>query len=162
MRFLLQQKLFAFGDDFYIRDEHGNDVYFVDGKMFSLGDQLSFQDLNGNELASIRQKLLSWGPTYHVYVAGELRAEVKKELFTLFSCRFSVDVPGPNDYEAKGDFLEHEYTFTRGDREVAAVSKEWLTIRDTYAIDVGPGEDEVLILASAIVIDMACHPTRDR
>ena len=43
MNYLLRQKLLAFGDDFYIKDVHGNDVYFVDGEGFSLGDQLSFQ-----------------------------------------------------------------------------------------------------------------------
>ena len=30
---------------------------------------------------------------------------VKKELFTFFHCRFTVDVPGLDDLEAKGDFI---------------------------------------------------------
>jgi uncharacterized protein YxjI len=128
--------------------------------MFSLGDQLSFQDMRGNELAQIRQKLFAWGKTYEVYRGGVLAAVVRKELFTFFKCRFTVDVPGPDDLEANGDFLDHEYEFTRGDRTVASVSKRWFSFRDTYGIEVADDEDPVLVLASAVVVDMACHAGR--
>jgi uncharacterized protein YxjI len=102
MRYVMRQNLFSWGDDFTIKTEDGRDVFYVDGKAFSLGNQLSFQDMQGKELASIRQKLLSWGPTYEITAGGELRAVVKKAIFTLMNCRFTVDVPGPNDLEAKG------------------------------------------------------------
>lgn len=161
MRYVMKQKLFSFGEDFNIQDADGKDVFFVDGKAFSFGDQLSFRDLAGNELVSIRQRLLSWGPTYEIYWKGELYAVVKKELFTFFKCRFTVDVPGPDDLDAEGDFLDHEYVFRRGDRTVAAVSKQWFSWSDTYGVDIAEGEDDVLILASTVVIDMACHTHED-
>jgi uncharacterized protein YxjI len=162
MRYVMKQKLFAFGDDFVIKDENGRDAFFVDGKAFSLGDQLSFQDMHGNELAYIKQKLFAWGKTYEIYRSGQLAAVVKKELFTLFKCRFTVDVPGPDDLEATGDFTDHEYGFARGSRAVAQVSKQWFSWTDTYGIDVADGEDAVLVLASAVVVDMACHADRKR
>jgi uncharacterized protein YxjI len=158
MRYLLKQKLLSWGDDFYIKDEAGNNVYFVDGKAFSIGDKLSFQDLQGNELAFIRQKVLSWGKTYEIIRDGEVAAVVKKELFAFLHHRFTVDVPGPDDLEAEGDFTDHEYAFTRGGRVVATVSKRWFSWTDTYGIEIAPGEDPVLILASAVVVDQACHP----
>ena len=157
MRYVMKEKLFSFGDDFYIRDENGNDVFFVDGRALSIVDKLSFQDTNANELAFIKQKLLSLGPTYQIYRDGELWATVKKELFTFLHCRFSVDVPGPDDLEAAGDFLEHEYAFTRHGTEIATVSKKWFSFTDTYGVEIAENEDDVLILASTVVIDMACH-----
>jgi uncharacterized protein YxjI len=162
MRYVMKQKLFSWGDDFRIKNEAGTDVFFVDGKVFSLGDKLSFQDMQGNELAFIKQKLLSWGPTYEIHRNGQLAAVVKKKLFTLFRCKFTVDVPGPDDLEAKGSFLEMEYTFTRGNAAVAEVSKRWFAWNDTYGVDVVAGEDDVLILASTVVIDMVCHADKDR
>ena len=158
MRYVLRQKLMSFGDDFTIRDESGRDAYFVDGKALSIGDKLSFQDMNGNELAFISQKLLAWGKTYEISRNGQVVAVVKKEVFALFHHRFTVDVPGPDDLEAEGDFMDHEYTMQRGDRVVATVSKKWFSWTDTYGIEIADGEDEVLILASAVVIDQACHP----
>lgn len=157
MRYVMKQKLFSWGDDFLIKDESGRDAFFVDGKAFSLGNQLSFQDMAGNELAFIKQKLFAWGPTYEIYREGQLYAVVQKELFTFFKCRFTVDVPGPDDVEAEGDFMDHEYTFTRRGQCVAEVSKQWFSWTDTYGVDIAEGEDDVLIIASTVVIDMACH-----
>lgn len=162
MRYLMRQKLFSWGDDFVIRDAHERDVFLVDGKAFSFGDQLRFLDLQGQELACIRQRLLAWGPTYEIHRNGALVAEVRKELFTFFRCTFTVDVPGPDDLVAEGDFVDHEYVFRRGDGEVASISKRWFAWSDTYGVDIAPGEDDVLILASTVVIDMACHPSGKR
>jgi uncharacterized protein YxjI len=153
----MKQKLFAWGDDFTIKTEDGRDAYFVDGKAFSLGNKLSFQDMQGHELVFIRQKLLSWGPTYQLYRGEDLAAVVKKHLFTLFHCRFTVDVPGPDDLEAAGSFLDREYDFSRSGRVVATVSKRWFSWADAYGVDIAGGEDAVLILASTVVIDMTCH-----
>lgn len=162
MRYVLRQKIFCFGDDYTIRDQQGNDCFFVDGKVFSLGKKLSFQDMQGTELAFISQKLLSWGPTYEIYRGGGLAAVVKKELFSFLHCKFTVDVPGPDDLEAEGDFLDKEYSFTRDGALVATVSKRWLSLSDTYGVEIADNEDDVLILASAAVIDLCCHPDNKR
>ena len=162
MRYVMKQKLLSWGDDFMIKDEAGNDAFFVDGKALSFGDKLSFQDLAGNELIFIDQKLLNWAPTYELRRGKELLAVVKRELFSFIHHRFTVDVPGPNDLEAGGDFLDHEYTFTRGGRIVATVSKKWFSWTDTYGIEIDDSEDTVLILASAVVVDMVCHQESKR
>src|SRR3954465_14948087 len=162
MRYVLKQKFWSWGDDFVIKTADGQDAFFVDGKAFSIGDKLSFQDMNGNELAFIRQKLLSWGPTYEIYRNNELQAVVKKKLITFIHCRFIVDVPGPRDLEAKGSFTDHNYEFTRDGQRVAEVSKRWFAWADTYGVDIAEGEDDVLILASSVVIDMVCHGDQEK
>ena len=43
----------------------------------------------------------------------------------------------------------------RGGRDVAAVSKRWLTIRDTYAVQIEPGEDPLLIIGAVLALDLA-------
>src|SRR5262245_3658497 len=161
MRFVMKERLLSWGDDFYIKDENDRERFFVDGKAFSFGKQLSFQDLNGNELAYIKQKLLSWGPTYEIYRGGELFAVVKKDILSFFRCTFTVDVPGPDDLTAEGDFWDHEYSFNRSGRIVAQVSKKWFSWSDTYGIEMTADEDPVLVLASAVVIDHVCHDEKD-
>jgi len=157
----MRQKFWALGDDFSIKDESGAEAFFVDGRAFSFGKKLSFQDADRRELAFIRQKLLSWGPTYEIERDGRTLAIVKKKLFTFLRCKFTVDVPGPDDLEAEGSLLSHEYTFTRHGQPVASVSKRWFTLTDSYGIDIADGEDVVLILASAVVIDLCCHDDRN-
>jgi uncharacterized protein YxjI len=158
MRYVMRERILSWGDDFTIRTADGEDAFYVDGKVFSFGDKLSFQDTDGNELAVIDQKLLSFGPQYDIVRGGKTVATVKKHLFTLLRAKFTVDVPGPDDFEAAGNFIDHEYTFERRGREVARVSKRWFRLSDTYGIDIDDGEDDVLILAAAVVIDLVSHP----
>src|SRR5687767_2239767 len=157
MQYVMKEKWLVLGNDFAITDRDGREVYYVDGRAFSIGDKLSFQDANRREVAFIRQRLLAWGPTYEITRGGELVAVVKKKLFTLLRCRFFVGVPGPNDIEAQGNFFEHEYECVQGGRRLAQVSKRWISLTDTYGIDVADGADHILILAGAVVIDLACH-----
>ncbi len=157
MRFVFKQKFWCLGDDFIIRDDADRDCYLVDGRAFSLGDKLSFQDMHGNELAFIRQRLLSWGPTYDIERPGHPVTRIKKELFTFFRCKFNVDGPGDQDYEASGDFLDHEYEVQGPNGTAATISKRWFSWTDTYGVEIADGEDPVLLLATAVVIDLVCH-----
>lgn len=162
MRYQIKEKLLSFGDDFRIKDRDGRDVYFVDGRAFNLlREKLSFQDMQGRELAFIRERVLTLRKSYEIHRDGRLAAVVKKDLFNLFRCHFTVDVPGPDDLEATGSFLDREYTFKRGGKVVATVSLKWFTFADTYGVDICEGEDDILILASAVVIDQICHDKKD-
>ncbi|HEV7301102.1 MAG TPA: LURP-one-related family protein [Tepidisphaeraceae bacterium] len=162
MRYVMRQKLISLGDDFTIRDADGRDAYFVDGKALTLRDRLTFQDMDGRELLSIQRRLLAWGPTYEIHQGDQLKAVVKQKLFTLFNQRFSVDeIDREDDLTAKGNFTDHHYTFSRGGREVAWVSEKWFSLADTYGVEVGAGEDPVLILACAVVIDR-CQEAAER
>lgn len=163
MRFVLREKFLAFGEDFYIQDEHGNNVLFVDGKVFSIGDKLSIQDLRGNEVAAVRQRLIALRPTYEIIRDGQHAATINKALFTVFGDRFKIDVPGPDDLEVRGDIWQHEYAITRGGQPVAYVSKRWFSLRETYGVDVADNEDAILMLATVVVIDViADHEERQR
>ena len=162
MRYVMRQKLLSLADNFTIKNEQEQDVFLVKGKVFSFGDKLSFQDLAGNELVFIDQRLLNWSPTYELWKGDELLAVVKRELFSFIHHRFTVDVPGPNDLEAEGDFLDHEYTISRGGSVVATVSKRWFSWADTYGIEIADTEDDVLVLATAVVVDMVCHDHNKR
>jgi len=161
MRYQMRQKFFAFGDDFMIKDQNGADVYLVDGKAFSWGDKLSFQDADTREeIAFIAQKMWSFKPKYEIHRAGRVFAEVVKE-FTWFNSKFTLDVPGPNDYEITGSFWKHEYSFSRRGKTVASVSKKMFAMTDTYGIDIVSGEDDVAILATAVVVDLVCHDQKN-
>jgi len=55
----------------------------------------------------------------------------------------------------KGDLLDHEYVIQLGGEDVAAVSKRWLTVRDTYAVQIAAGVEPLLILCSVLALDLA-------
>jgi uncharacterized protein YxjI len=45
---------------------------------------------------------------------------------------------------------------------VATVSKRWFAFTDTYGVEIADGQDEVLILAATVVIDLCCHGDKKR
>ena len=153
--YVIRERFFSIGDDFDIVDDHGDKVFHVDGKVFSVRNKLVIEDPSGAEVASVHRHLVSLRPTYEVRIGGEKAAEVRKKLFTPFREKFTIDVPGPDDLEMKGDLIDHEYTIDRGGREVAAVSKRWLTIRDTYAVQIAADQEPLLILGSVLALDLA-------
>jgi uncharacterized protein YxjI len=153
--YVIREKFFSIGDDFDVLDEDGNKLLHVDGKALSARDKVVIEDLSGAEVASVHRHLVALRPTYEIRIGGEKAAEVRKNLFTPFRDKFTIDVPGPEDLTMKGDLLDHEYVIERDGRDVAAVSKRWLTIRDTYAVRVEPGEDPVLIIAGVLALDLA-------
>ena len=161
MRFEMKQEFWCLGDDFVIRDGAGRDCFIVDGRAFSIGNQLDIRDTLGNEVASIRERLLSWGPAYEIRQPGQAVTVVKKELFTFFYCKFEIDGPGSRDYEASGDFLDHEYEIQSGSGTAAVITKRWFTLSDSYGIEIADSEDPVLLLATAVVIDLICHDRKN-
>ena len=153
--YVIREKFFSIGDDFDVLDEHGTKLLHVDGKVLSIRNKVVIEDPAGNEVASVHRHLVALRPTYEISIGGEKAAEVRKKLFTPFRESFTIDVPGPDDLEMKGDLLDHEYVIERGGVEVAAVSKRWLTIRDTYAVQVADGVDPLLVIGAVLALDLA-------
>ncbi len=162
MRYVIREKFFHLGEDSDITDETGRPVFHVDGKIFTLHHTLVMRDLAGNEVATIRQHLVSLRPTFEVTRGGQELAEIRKKLFTFFGERLTIDIPGPDDLEVQGNFLEHEFTVSRQGQVVATVSKRWISLTATYGVDIVPGQDDVLILASVLALDLVEDEEHDR
>ena len=160
--YLIRERFFRLGEDSDITDDQGRPAFRVDGKVLSLRNRLIIRDPDGREVAQVHRKLAALRPTYKVTVGGEEAAEVRKRLSTPFVDRFTIDVPGPDDLEMTGDLFDHEFTIRRGDQVVATVSKRWFSVRDTYAVDVAPGQDDLLLLASVLALDLAEDQERRR
>ena len=160
--YLIRERFFRLGEDSDITDDQGRPVLHVNGKVLTLHDRLVLRDPEGREVAQVRRKLVAMRPTYQISLGGEQAAEVRKHLFTPFHDRFTIDVPGPDDLEMEGDLFDHEFTIRRGGQTVATVSKRWFSVRDTYAVDVAPGQHDLLILASVLALDLAEDREREQ
>jgi uncharacterized protein YxjI len=153
--YVIRERLFRLGEDSDITDEAGQPVLHVDGKVLSLHSRLILRDPDGREAAQVHRKLAALRPTYEITIDGKNVAEVRKHLFTAFHERFTIDVIGTGDMEITGDLLSHEFTIQRDGQTVAAISKRWLTVTASYAVDVAPSENDLLILASVLALDLA-------
>ena len=153
--YVIRERMFRLGEDSDITDEAGQPVLHVDGKVLSLHNRLILRDPAGREVGHVHRKLAALRPAYEITLGGKDVAEVRKHLFTPFGDRFTIDVPGPDDMQISGDLFSHEFTINRDGQVVATVSKRWLTLTASYAVEVAPGEDDLLILASVLALDLA-------
>lgn len=160
-RYQMRQRMFAIGDDFYIQDENGRRAFKVDGKALRIRSTLIFEDVDGQELYKIQEKMLRVRDTMNIEDAqGNVAAKVHNALITPLRDRWQITVPGGENLSTQGNILNHEYHIDQGRQTIATVSKRWFRIRDTYGVEVAPGQDDALLLAITVCIDMMAHSGR--
>jgi uncharacterized protein YxjI len=152
-RYRMREKLFAIGDDYWIETEDSRRAFKVNGKALRIRETFIIESPSGDELLKIQKKMLHVRDTMKIEHDGDTVATVKKALITPLRDRFSIDVEHGGDLSAKGNIVDHEYEIERDGQKVAEVSKRWFRVRDTYGIQVAPGENDALILAATVCID---------
>ena len=157
-RYKIRQNLISIGDDFWIENEEGQRVFKVDGKVLRIRKTLVLEDMNGKKLAQIQERLLTIKDTMVVEDAdGKDIATIKKALIAPFRDKWDVKVKDGPDLDVQGNILDHEYSIKAGREKVAEISKKWFRLTDTYGVEIDPGQNDILILAVAIAIDMMAH-----
>ena len=152
-RYRMREKLFAIGDDSWIETDDGERTFKVNGKAMRLRSTFILETPSGEELFKIQEKKLHIRDTMEVERDGTTVATVKKAMITPLRARFAIALEGGADLNAKGNVVDHEYEIERDGQKIAEISKRWLRIRDTYGIDIAPGENDALILAVVVCID---------
>ena len=149
MKLYMKQKAFSWKDRAWIRDESGEDRYFVEGKVLSLGKKVWIQDPQGTQLAYIHEKLLSFMPRFIVEVNGNEVAQIVKKM-TLLKPKYIIEGLG---WEVQGDFFAHDYTVYAAERPIITIHKKWMSWGDSFEIDIADGTDSVQAIAVVIAID---------
>ena len=91
---------------------------------------------------------------------GKKVAAVKKAIITPVRDRWTAKIKNGPDLDIQGNILDHEYKIGEGRTKVAEVSKKWFRLRDSYGVEVAPGQNDVVILAITVVVDMMAHEGR--
>jgi uncharacterized protein YxjI len=150
-RFQMREKMMSIGDDYWIEDESGHRAYKVNGKAMHLRDTFVLEDPSGHEVAKIQERKLTVRDKMVIErPAGN--ATVQKKLIGIRD-HFKIEVDNAPDLEAHGKITDHDYKIERDGDTVARVSKKWFRVRESYGIEIGPGEDVTLMLAIAVCLD---------
>ena len=152
-RYQMREKLLAIGDDFWIETDDGQRAFKVNGKALRVRSTFIIESPSGEDLLTLREKKLHIRDTMRLYREGEEVATIHKALVSPLRHRFKIELANGDELSAKGNIVDHEFEFERDGRKVAEVSKRWFRARDTYGIEVAPGENDALILAATVCID---------
>ena len=157
-RYQMREKMVSIGDDFWIENSAGQRTYKVDGKALRVRDTLNFEDAHGNLLCKIQERKVRVKDSMEVEDASGSRvAMIKKAIVSPVRDRYSVQIKNGPDLEVKGNILDHEYTIGEGRDKIAEVSKKWFRIRDSYGVEIDPGQDDIIVLAVTVCIDQMAN-----
>jgi uncharacterized protein YxjI len=157
-RYQMREKLLSIGDDSWIEDESGRRAFKVNGKALRVRKTLVIEDPQGNELAKIQDRPVHVRDVMEIEGPdGSSLAKVKKAMITPLRDRFSIDVAGGAELSAHGNIVDHEFEIEADGTKVAEVSKKWFRVRDTYGVEVAPGQNDALILAITVCIDQLAN-----
>jgi uncharacterized protein YxjI len=157
-RYQMREKMVSIGDDFWIENEHGQKAFKVDGKAVRVRDTLNFEDPHGHVLCKIQERKVRVKDTMEVEGPdGKQIAMVKKAIISPVRDRFTVKIKDGPDLDVQGNILDHEYKIGEGREKVAEVSRKWFRVRDTYGVEIEPGQDDIIILAVTVCIDQMAH-----
>lgn len=155
-RYLMRQRMFALGQDFTINNAAGAAVFKVEGKVRIVKEALKFYDMQGHLLYRLDEKILRIRESFDILKPnGQLAARVHNAIIDPLRERFTIEIPGGQDMTTMGKVIWAQYDILRNQQPVAKISKQFSWIgRDQYVVDVLPGEDDCLVLAITVVIDM--------
>jgi uncharacterized protein YxjI len=153
MRFLVYDRLLGFGDDYWIEDDSGNKVFLVDGKAMRLRDTWELKDTQGRVLIDIHQKMFALRDTMVIERAGEPLATLRRKRLSLLRNHYRVALADGNELDISGKILDREFAIEYDGELLAVVSRRWLTVRDTYGLDVVRDDaDPALLLALTVCV----------
>jgi uncharacterized protein YxjI len=156
--YIIEQKIAALRDTFGIKDRNGNLLAYVKKKLVSWGPQFYFETPDGTRFGEMRGKVLTVRPTFEIYDKQGLVAVVRKKLLKLLGSEWwLIDSNGTEIGRIKGNITEHEFAIqSPSGAQVAQVHKKWVSIRDSYGVEIQSQEiDPYIILAYVIAMDHA-------
>lgn len=162
MKYVVREKMFAIGDDYWIEDEEGRRAFYVDGKVLRVRETLELQDAQGAVAAVIHKKLLSLRDAMTVERDGRVLVTVRKKPPAFLREIFRAELASGEHLEIRGDLVGKEYDIEYEGERLARISRRWFTLRDSYAIDVErPDADAALLISIAVCVDRMVDKDRD-
>jgi uncharacterized protein YxjI len=79
-QYLMREKLFSIGDDYWIETGGGERAFRVNGKALRVRDTLVLEGVSGEELYTIQEKKLRVRDTMEIERDGKAAATVKKAM----------------------------------------------------------------------------------
>ncbi|ATL29159.1 LURP-one-related/scramblase family protein [Streptomyces formicae] len=153
MRLLVRDRVLGIGDDYWIEDDQGRKVFFVDGKAMRLRDTFELKDMQGRVLIDIKAKMLALRDTMLIEREGEPLARVKRKRLSLLRNHYRVELVDGTELDVSGKILDREFAIEYDGELLADISRRWFRVRETYGLHVVREDaDPALLLAVAVCV----------
>ncbi|MGX7029756.1 LURP-one-related/scramblase family protein [Vagococcus zengguangii] len=138
----MKQKLISIGEKFTITDEKGRAKYYVEGSLLKVPKTFTIYNENKQKIGKVSKKLVSILPKFDVEVEGQPAMSIEKQI-SLMKAKYEIK---GNGITVKGNLLDMDFSVLKNGRKVGSISKKWISIGDSYEINiVDTGLEEVMV-----------------
>ena len=152
-KYKVKQDMLNLTGDYHITDDRDNEAFLVDAALISIRKSLVFKDDKGNEVCSIKEPMMTAANDLTIEdadgkpVATAKRKGKKEPTYGVAFRR------GP-EIEIDGDVPGKDFKIVIEGETLADVNKSMFTIADSYGVEVQHGEDDALVLAAVVALDI--------
>ena len=150
MKVLIKNKFFSVGGSSSVKDENGNDAFYVKGRVFSPTKVKWVCDGNGNKLYKVRNKWFNFFThKAYVYADGEKVATVKHPPFS--GKKFVVS-GYDGDITVNGDFFSLKSYIECNGKVIGTINRQITVVNDAFSLEADE-KDMPFLIALVIAID---------
>lgn len=151
MKLHMKSKLASIHDKITVTDDGGNALYHIQSKLFSLHNVTYLTDGSGQEIAVITRKPVSMHDVHTIQLLDGTEIELRTELLHLTKDVLDIDALG---WQLTGDLLQHDYQLMDDQGQLLAKThRKWLSLHNTYEVEVADEERMDLIVAVLVTLD---------
>ena len=151
MRVFIKNKFFSLGGSSTVKDENGQDVFFVKGKVFSPTRVKWVCDKEKNKLYKVRNKWFNYF-TYRAYVYDAEGNKIARVRHPFFGGKKFIVEGYKDEILIDGDFFSLTSTIMKNGDPIGTINREINFINDAFALD-ADDDDMPFMIALVIAID---------
>lgn len=154
MKLKLKQKLFVlFRQKYNILDDEDKLAFYIK-PLFSFVPKFEIYDSNDNLIFVVKKKLFRLLKKYEILNTEKEVVYAIKQKFSPFvpKARIIAKTAGIN-LTVDGNILAHEFDICENDSIRATVSKKYISLTDSYVLDIFDEQNAGLYIAVAMVYD---------
>lgn len=157
MKYYVSNKLVSFGGSSTVKNDRGEDVFFVKGKPFSFTSAKTIRTLDKQPLYKVRNKFLFF-LLPKVFIAdkdGNKLFKIKKEKYLSAKQNFVVENLSADlhTFAIAGNVFGRTYTITRNGNTVATITRDYNIVKDSFELNSYDENITPLLIAFVIALD---------
>lgn len=153
MKVFIKNKFFSIGGASSVKNERGEDVYFVKGRAFSPTRVKHVCDKSGKKLYKVRNKFMNF-LSHRAYIYdATTKTKIARVKHPFFGMKKFVVEGYKDEILIDGEFFSLRSTIVRNGKPIGVIDRELTIFKDAFCLDADEADIPFLI-ALVIAIDV--------
>ncbi|WP_299034609.1 LURP-one-related/scramblase family protein [uncultured Anaerococcus sp.] len=150
-KYIFKEKFFKITDKYWIKDEKGEDVFYLDQDFTFMGYKAAVFSPDKKRLFTINKKIISLLPKFFVDFEDGSKMVINKR-FTLLRKFIDVDTDFGR-INLKGSIWDYNFLISLDGKKIGEVNRKFITLTDHYVLSVFDENYTLAMIALVICLN---------